>query len=128
MDDTEFDDFPEADFDLEESPEEEPKLEVKPKKRAKKAPKEPKEPKVQRKAPAGSDEFGLRVGSLDNKAATMYSSGGGATLAEVKERLGSIKFNVLTKLEKKGFTITKTKEAGANNRTVTRYKLHGPAD
>ena len=69
------------------------------------------------------DEFGYRKGSLKSKAAAQYSLKRGATLAEVKEKLGSVQLNVLTELEGKGYKVTKSKEAGDGPRQVTRYRL-----
>jgi hypothetical protein len=69
------------------------------------------------------DKFGYRKGSLRSQAAALYSTGKGATLGEVKEKLGSVQLNVLTELEGKGYKVTKTKEAGDGPRQVTRYHL-----
>lgn len=81
-------------------------------------------PKATRNAdPAKLDQFGLRIGSLKSKAAEMYADKGGATLAEVKEALDSVQFNVLTMLREKGFTITEKQEDGNGHRRVTRYFL-----
>jgi hypothetical protein len=67
------------------------------------------------------DAFGFRKGSIKSQAATMYQAG--ATLADVKDTLGSVQFNVLTELEAKGFTIkTKALKAG-NGRKLTFYKV-----
>lgn len=76
-----------------------------------------------RKAPADKDQFGYREGSLKSKAAALYSSKKGATLNEVKEKLGSIQLNVLTELKGRGFKVRETKEAGAGTRQITRYFL-----
>ena len=76
-----------------------------------------------RKEPAGKDAFGLRIGSIKSKAAALYAGKKGATLAEVKEAVGSIQLNVLTELKEKGFKIKETKEAGEGKRQVTRYHL-----
>lgn len=73
--------------------------------------------------PAKLDEFGLRLGSMKSKAAKMYSTKKGATLAEVKEALESTQFNVLTEMEAKGHTVDRSQEDGEGNRKVTRYKL-----
>lgn len=107
------------DFELEESVETEDHPPPKPKK-AKKARKTA--------TTSAKDAFGLREGTTRSKAAALYARPEGATLLEVKEELGAIHFNVLTKLEKEGFTVTKTKEAGNNNRTVTRYHLQKTTD
>ncbi len=73
------------------------------------------------------DRFGFREGSVKSKAAAMYADGKGATLAEVKEALGSVQLNLLKELEGKGFTVTKKREAQEGQRPSTRYKLSGKA-
>jgi hypothetical protein len=70
------------------------------------------------------DQFGFRKGSIRSQAAAMYAKGKGATLAEVKEALGSVQFNLLTELTEQGYTIDKSEAKGATGRGVTRYKLH----
>jgi hypothetical protein len=70
------------------------------------------------------DAFGFRKGSIKSKAAAMYAKGKGATLAEVREALGSVQFNLLTELEKGGFTVEKNHAKGDTGRGVTRYKIH----
>lgn len=83
-----------------------------------------KKPKARRATQTAKlDEFGLRLSSVRSRAAALYAREEGATLAEVKDQVGSVQFNILTQLKKKGFTVTERKEAGANNRTVTRYFL-----
>jgi hypothetical protein len=67
------------------------------------------------------DKFGLRKGSARSEAATMYARKSGATLAEVKERVGSIQLNVLTTLAKNGWEVDKDTEKRAGGRPVTRY-------
>ena len=74
--------------------------------------------------PAKLDAFGFRKESIKSKAAAMYAKGKGATLAEVKEVLGSVQFNLLTELEGKGHTVDKTEVKSSTGRMVTRYKLH----
>ena len=74
--------------------------------------------------PLKLDAFGFRKGSIKSKAAAMYAKG--ATLADVKEALGSVQFNLLTELEGRGFTVDKAEIKGANDRMVTRYKIHAP--
>lgn len=70
------------------------------------------------------DEFGLRVGSAKSKAIAMYARKNGATLAEVKEKLGSIQLNVLNDLEEKGLvSVERIKEERKGQRPVTRYIL-----
>lgn len=76
-----------------------------------------------KRTPVDADEFGYRKGSMKSRAAAMYAAKRGATLAEVKEKLGSVQLNVLTELEAKGFKVTKSKEAGDGARQVTRYRL-----
>lgn len=73
--------------------------------------------------PKKRDEYGLRLGSVKSKAAAMYASSKGATLMEVKKKLGSIQFNVISQLEEAGHKIKRTEETGVNNRTVTRFHL-----
>ena len=75
------------------------------------------------KKPTEKDPFGLRLDSTRSKAAALYSRPEGATLAEVKVEVGSIQFNVLRQLEKRGCVVTSKKEAGDKNRDVTRYFL-----
>lgn len=69
------------------------------------------------------DVWGLRKGSAKSEAAAMYARKNGATLAEVKERVGSIQLNVLHALEKAGYTVEKEKHVREGHRPVTRYKL-----
>lgn len=70
------------------------------------------------------DQFGFRTGSLKSKAAAMYASKKGATLAEVKAMLNSSQFNLLSELEaRKGITIERTQVEGAGPRKVTRYRI-----
>jgi hypothetical protein len=69
------------------------------------------------------DQFGFRSGSLKAKAAAMYASKDGATLAEVKTALKSSQFNLLTELEARKIKILRTQVPGAGPRKVTRYKI-----
>ena len=69
------------------------------------------------------DQFGFREGSLKSKAAAMYASPKGATLAEVKASTGSNQLNLLTELAKVDFTIDRKKEPGTGKKQVTRYFL-----
>lgn len=70
------------------------------------------------------DEFGLRKGSIKSKAAAMYASAKGATLAEVKAKLGSIQYNVLKQLRDKGFKVTETEEVNKKTgRKASRFNL-----
>jgi hypothetical protein len=75
--------------------------------------------------PAKLDAFGFRKESIKSKAAAMYAKGKGATLAEVKEELGSVQFNLLTELQGKGHKVDKSEVKSASGRMITRYKLHG---
>ena len=75
------------------------------------------------KAPVKLDVYGLRDGSVKSKAAAMYASGKGATLNEVKKKLGSVQLNVLTELALRGHKVKQVKEAGEGNRKITRYHL-----
>ena len=70
------------------------------------------------------DQFGFRKGSAKSDAAALYARKSGATLAEVKEKLGSVQLNVLVGLEAEGYKVDKKKEArGEGQRAVTRYRL-----
>lgn len=73
--------------------------------------------------PAKRDEYGLRLGSIKSKAAAMYAGKKGATLGEVKDKLGSIQFNVLTQLEAKGHKVKRTEDKGETGRPITRFWL-----
>ena len=73
--------------------------------------------------PAKLDKFGFRKGSIKSNAAAIYAKGKGATLAEVKEAVGSNQFNLLTEVEARGHTVLKTSVDGEGNRKVTRYKI-----
>ena len=95
---------------------------------AKAAPKaKAKAPAERKRDPAKLDAYGFRKDSIKSKAAALYAKGKGATLAEVKEALGSVQFNLLTEVEKKGFTVGKTDVKSETGRTVTRYKLSATA-
>lgn len=72
---------------------------------------------------AEKDEFGLRKGSTKSQAAAMYARKSGATLDEVKQKLGSVQLNVLNGLEEDGFTVERIKEERKGQRPVTRYYL-----
>ena len=69
------------------------------------------------------DRFGLRVNTVRSKAAALYARAEGATLEEVRDQVGSIQYNVLTLLKKRGCTVDEKQEAGSKNRTVTRFFL-----
>tara|TARA_R110000868_G_scaffold279441_1_gene539473 strand:- start:502 stop:1086 length:585 start_codon:yes stop_codon:yes gene_type:complete len=75
------------------------------------------------KAKTPLDDFGFREGSVKSSAAAMYASKRGATLNEVKDKVGSIQLNLLKALEEKGHKVKKVKEDGDGNRQVTRYFL-----
>jgi hypothetical protein len=92
------------------------KVAAKPEKAPKAAPKAS-------KAAAKLDQYGFREGSNKSKAIAMYARKGGATLDEVKDRIGSIQLNCLTKLEADGYTVEKEKEKHDGKRAVTRYFL-----
>ena len=105
---------------------------AKPVKAAKTAPKATAKPaKAPEKAKAAKPkadkaekaQFGLRKGSAKSDAAAMYARKSGATLEEVKDRVGSIQLNVLKGLEAEGFVVEKEKEAREGARAVTRYFL-----
>jgi hypothetical protein len=76
------------------------------------------------KADIKKDQWGLRKDSTRSIAANMYARKNGATLAEVKEKVGSIQLNVLNDLEEAGFTVKREKQEGKKGkRAVTRYYL-----
>lgn len=79
------------------------------------------------KSKAEVDQFGLRKGSAKSKAAAMYARKNGATLAEVKEALGSVQLNVLNGLEAEGYKVDRKKEKRNGERPVTRYSLKAKA-
>jgi len=69
------------------------------------------------------DKYGFREGSLKSRAASLYASKQGATLAEVKAATGSVQLNLLKELEGKNHTVQRVKEEGKGGREVTRYFL-----
>ena len=74
--------------------------------------------------PAGLDSFGLRLKSIKSRAAAMYARKAGATLAQVKDEVGSVQFNVIKELEDKGFKFKRvTEDSGTHGRKATRYFL-----
>lgn len=95
--------------------------------KAKAAKATPKAKAERHRDPAKLDAFGFRKESIKSRAAAMYAKGKGATLAEVKEAVGSVQFNLLTELTGKGFTIDQTEVKNEQGRMVTRYKLHAKA-
>jgi hypothetical protein len=70
------------------------------------------------------DDFGFRKGTIRSKAAAMYSSARGATIMEVKAKLGSVQYNMLLSLEQKGFKLIRKEIDGLGNRPATRFFLH----
>lgn len=92
--------------------------------KAQAAPKPAKAAKPPRASKVERDKYGLKVGSLRSKAAALYASKKGATLAEVAEKLGSsTQYNVLVALEKRGFKVEKFPESGKGRKSVMRFKL-----
>lgn len=80
-------------------------------------------PKAEKKAKAEKDQWGLRKGSSKSEAAAMYARKNGATLDEVKEKIGSIQLNVLKELEAEGHKVEREKIERKGKRPLTRYKL-----
>lgn len=68
------------------------------------------------------DQFGFRLGSKRAKAAALYASKAGATLAEAKAKAGSPQYNVLTELENKGYRIKRTVDSEGGHK-VTRFHV-----
>lgn len=77
------------------------------------------------KAAVKKDMYGFRDGSTKSKAVAMYARKSGATLAEVKEKLGSVQLNVLNALEEGGYEVERKTEKRDGARAVTRYFLKG---
>lgn len=99
-----------------------------PKATAKPAKGKAKKPVTERQRdPAKLDQWGFRKDSIKSKAAAMYAKGNGATLAQVKEVVGSVQFNLLTELQERGFKIEIDEIKSAKGRMVNRYKLHAKA-
>ena len=73
--------------------------------------------------PAKLDQFGYRKGTTRSKAAQIYARKKGATLAEVKEVVGSIQFNLLNEQRKRGNKLREVDETNKNGRAVKRYFL-----
>ena len=73
--------------------------------------------------PTKLDAYGFRLGSVKSQAAAIYAKGKGATLAEVKDALGSVQFNLLTEVKAKGYDVEETEVKGTSGRMVTRYKI-----
>jgi colicin import membrane protein len=102
-----------------------PKAKAKASKTAKAAEKaKPKAAKAKPGKPkAEKDQFGLRKDSAKSEAAAMYARKSGATLEEVKEKVGSIQLNVLKELEADGYDVRQEKQERKGKRPVTRYWL-----
>jgi len=77
--------------------------------------------------PAKLDQWGFRKDSIKSRAASIYAKGKGATLAQVKEVVGSIQFNLLTELKEHGFKVEVDEVKNTDGRVVNRYKLHAKA-
>ncbi len=90
-----------------------------PRKRAKKAKKANGNGKASRE-PVTLDEWGIREGTARSKAVALYARPEGASLAEVKEAVGSVQYNVLTELKEKGHTITVSGKRGAQRYQLSR--------
>lgn len=80
-------------------------------------------PKAEKKAKAEKDQWGLRKGSSKSEAAAMYARKNGATLDEVKDKIGSIQLNVLKELEAEGHKVEREKIERKGKRPLTRYRL-----
>lgn len=92
------------------------------------ASKPPAAKKAADKKPAVEKDFyGFKKGSLKSQAAAMYADPKGATLPQIKDKLGSAQLNVLVDLEKEGYKIERKKEAGKGKRPITRYFLRAKA-
>lgn len=74
--------------------------------------------------PTKLDRFGFRKGTLKSEAAALYSSRNGATLAQVREKTGSVQFNLIVELEAKGYKIDRTTAESKGRRPATRYHIH----
>jgi len=86
-----------------------------------KAPMKTAKPKRHRD-PNKLDEFGYRKGSTRSKAAHLYAGKKGATLAEVKTKLGTgTQYNVLTELQGRGFKVRRATEKNRAGREITRF-------
>lgn len=77
------------------------------------------------KAVTKKDAYGFRDGSTKSKAVAMYARKSGATLAEVKEKLGSVQLNVLNALEEGGYEVERITQKRDKARAITRYFLKG---
>ncbi len=90
-----------------------------PRKRAKKANGDAK-PRKRNKEPAALDAWGIREGTARAKAVALYTRPEGASLAEVKEAVGSVQYNVLTEMKEKGHIVTISGKRGAQRYQLTR--------
>jgi hypothetical protein len=79
--------------------------------------------KPRHRDPAKLDEFGYRKGSVRSKAAHIYAGRKGATLTEVKDKVGSLQYNLLKEVERRGHKVRKVPEKTRGGRNVTRYFL-----
>lgn len=77
------------------------------------------------KAPPAMDKYGFRIGTMKSKAAALYARKEGATVDEVRDEVNSLQLNLLTTLEKQGFTVKREKEKKPSGRIITRYFLSG---
>lgn len=66
------------------------------------------------------DVWGIREGTARSKAAALYARAEGASLAEVKEVVGSVQYNVLTEMKAKGYTVTVTGGRGKQRYHLTK--------
>jgi len=84
--------------------------------------------KPRQRDPSKLDVFGYRKGSIRSKAAAIYARKRGATLAEVKDLLGSVQFNILNEVVERGTGKRRnTEETNRNGRKVKRYFLEAAA-
>ncbi len=95
----------------------------KPKRKAKAKTGGTKKAKGKAKTAIPLDDFGFRKGTVRSKAAAMYARPNGATLSEVKAKLGTVQYNALTEVKNRGFKVTTKEEAGEGNRPATRFFL-----
>lgn len=91
--------------------------------KAAKAPAKAKVAKPKAESTVEKDMWGFRKGSSKSQAAVMYARKSGATLEEVKEKVGSVQLNLLKGLEEDGHTVERKKEKVGDARAVTRYFL-----
>ncbi len=77
-------------------------------------------PRKRNKGPAVLDAWGVREGTARSKAVALYARPEGASLAEVKEAVGSVQYNVLTEMKEKGHTVTVSGKRGAQRYQLSR--------